>query len=245
MEYHDRPMVEGIDMVSRIHGRFKGTGLILPASQRKIYEKLRDKFAEDVKAWSGYPKHIYKPNVIDVGCGLGIGTNILSHEAQFTWGIDKSPENVAYARQMFERNSNNIYYTPQVTFDTVDIMSEARGMATFDYVACIEVIEHIPREQADYLLHFLKRLCKKDKKGRYIEDASRTVVYLSTPNRRNPKLGQETPINEHHCYEMTADEAYALLTKHFKAVTVLNEDFEPQELGTEQSPLVYKLEMPL
>ena len=33
----------------------------------------------------------------------------------------------------------------------------------FDYVVCVEVIEHIPRESAEGLLAFLNRFVKKNK----------------------------------------------------------------------------------
>ncbi len=243
--YVERPMAPELDLISRMHGRFKGMGIIMPEPQRKIYENITKVFLEDVKKWRGYPKTIHKPTVVDVGCGLGVGTNILSKEAQFAWGIDSNMESVSFARQLFERNPNNIYYTPQVSFDTIDVTKEPRELADFDYVVCIEVIEHIPSAEAESLLKFLNRFIKKDKKGNQLTDDSRTKIYLSTPNRNSPRLQKDTPRNEHHCFEPTASEMYAFLTKHYQAVTVLDENLVPQELGTEASPLVYKLELPL
>lgn len=243
--YAERPPAEGLDLVTRCHGRFKGTQLVMPASQRTIYEKIKDSFVEDVKRWPSFPKTIHKPTVVDVGCGLGVGTNILSQEAAFAWGIDSNAESISYAAQMFARQPNNIYYTPQLTFDVVDATDEPRGLATFDYVVCVEVVEHIPRAEAPKLLAFLNRFCKKNKNGSYVEDATRTVVYLSTPNRNSPKIQKDTPRNEHHCYEPNAAEMYAFLTERYKFVTVLDENLVPQELGTEATPLVYKLEVPI
>ncbi len=243
--YVQRPVATGLDLVSRIHGRFKGTGQAMPASQRKIYTKIMKSFLEDVKKYRGFPKTIHRPSVVDVGCGIGIGTNILSQEAQFAWGIDSNTESIEFARQMFERLTNNIYYTPQVTFDVVDATHEPRELSDFDYVVCIEVIEHIPATEAESLLRFLNRFVKKDKKGRQIVDESRTKIFLSTPNRNSPKIQKDTPRNEHHCYEPTAGEMYAFLTQHYRAVTILDENFVPQDLNTEATPLVYRLEMPI
>jgi len=115
----------------------------------------------------------------------------------------------------------------------------------FDYVTCIEVIEHIPSASAENLVRFLNRFVKKDKKGQYIKDDSRTKIFLSTPNRNSPRLQKDTPFNEHHCFEASAGEMYEFLTKHYEFVTVYNENFEPQELNTENTPLVFKLECPL
>jgi|GEM_PF-1797410 len=244
--YTDREPASELDLLSRIHGRFKGAGEVMPSAQRDIYLNLVKVLAQSTAKKYGFPKHINKSTIVDVGCGCGIGTNLLSREAQFAWGIDNNDESICYARQMFERPvQQNIYYTSQVTFDTIDILSDSREFMQFDFVACIEVIEHLPREKADDLLRALRRFVKKDKRGNWESGEDRTVVYLSTPNRLNPRLGKDTPINPHHCYEMTPSEAYTLFTRHFKAVTVLNKDFELRELNTEDSPLVYKLEMPL
>lgn len=238
-------MAPELDLISRMHGRFKGTGFVMPEAQRKIYEGIKNYFIQDVKNYRGFPKTIHRPSVVDVGCGVGIGTNILSQEAQFAWGIDSNAESIKFANQCFARLQNNIYYTPQVTFDVIDATNESRGLSEFDYVACIEVIEHIPRDQAEALIKFLNRFVKRNKREEYITDDSRTKIFLSTPNRNNPRLQKDTPFNEHHCYEASAGEMYDFLTKHYGAVTVYNSDFEPQELSTEASPLVFKLENPL
>jgi len=239
------PATEGLDLPSRIHGRFKGTGLVMPASQRKIYENMTKFFVEDVKSYRGFPKTIHKPMVVDVGCGCGIGANIMSQEAQFVWGIDTNKESINYARQMFERQPNNIYYTPQLTFDVIDVNDEPREMMQFDYITCIEVIEHIPSQSAENLIKFLNRLVKKDKQGQYIKDNSRTKIFLSSPNRNSPKIQKDTPFNEHHCYEANAQEMYEFLTKHYEYVTIYNENLDLCELSTEDTPLLFKLENPL
>lgn len=243
--YTDRPMAEELDLISRMHGRFKGTGLIMPHTQRRIYESLRDSFQEDVKKMPGFPKRITRPTVVDVGCGVGVGANILSREAEFVWGIDSNAESISYATQCFAREKNNIYYTPQVSFDVVDALDEPREFMHFDYVACIEVIEHIPRDQAVSLLKFLNRFVRKEKNGAWAEGADRTRIFLSTPNRNSSTLQQDTPRNEHHCYEPTAGEMYEFLIQHYRHVTVLNAAFVPQDLDTTDTPLVYKLEIPL
>lgn len=243
--YTERPMAPELDLISRMHGRFKGTGTIMPVSQMKIYKNLTKFMVEDVKNFRGFPKIIHKPSVVDVGCGVGVGTNILSQEAQFAWGIDSNEESIRFASQMFERLQNNIYYTPQVTFDVVDATDEPRELKEFDYVACIEVIEHIPRTESDSLIKFLNRFVKRDRHGNMITDDSRTKIFVSTPNRNSPHLQKDTPRNEHHCFEASASELYDYFIQHYAYVTIYDENFVPQDLNTEASPLVYKLENPL
>ena len=243
--YIERPMAPELDLPSRIHGRFKGTGFVMPEAQRNIYKNMTKFFVEDVKSYKGFPKTIHKPSVVDVGCGCGIGANIMSQEAQFVWGIDSNKESISFATQMFERLPNNIYYTPQVTFDVIDVNEEPREIMQFDYVTCIEVIEHIPSQSAEGLIKFLNRLVKKDKQGQYIKDNSRTKIFLSTPNRNSPKLQKDTPFNEHHCFEATASEMYTFLTQHYEYVTIYNSNLDLCELNTEDSPILFKLENPL
>ena len=243
--YKERPMAPELDLVSRMHGRFKGSGFIMPEPQRNIYRNITKFFIEDIKGYRGFPKIIHRPMVVDVGCGVGIGTNILSQEAEFAWGIDSNKESINFAQQAFERLKNNIYYTPQVTFDVVDATNESRELREFDYIVCVEVIEHIPRSEAESLLRFLNKMVKRGKNNVIIEDNSRTKIFLSTPNRNSPHLQKDTPKNEHHCFEASPGEMYEFLTKHYKYVTILDENLEPQDLTTEASPLVYKLEIPI
>lgn len=244
-EYKERDPAPELDLISRLHGRFKGIGRVMPAPQRCIYENLKNQFLEDIKLVRGFPKIIHRPTVVDVGCGVGIGANILSQEAEFVWGIDSNKESIEFAKQMFTRNKNNIYYTPQITFDVIDVLNEPREMMTFDYVACVEVFEHIPRTGSLDLLEFLNRFVHKDKLGNWKEGTDRTRIYLTTPNRNNPNLQKDTPRNEHHCFEPTPGEMYEYLVQHYKYVTVMSAAFELQELNTSESPIVYKLEIPL
>jgi len=244
-QYQERKEI-AIDMVSRLLDRFKNTRKVMPDEQRTVYGNLAIEMQNVTKQYRGYPKHIHKPTVVDVGCGLGIGSNILSQEAQFVWGIDKSELSVDFAKQMFSREPNNIYYTPQVTFDVVDVLEEPREVMWFDFVTCVEVIEHIPREKAEELVTALNRFVKRDKKGGgYITNDERTRIYVTTPNRNSPDIQDNTPRNEHHCYEATAGEMYQFFTKHYQAVTVYDVNMQPQELNTTATPLVFKLENPL
>ena len=217
--YHENDEVEELDLVSRCHGRFKGTGEVMPAPQRLIYEAIKKDLVAMTMADLQYPKFLWKPKVVDVGCGIGIGSNILSQEADYVWGIDKSDENVRFAKQMFERQKNNLYYSAQLTFDVIDAVNEPRELAKFDVATCIEVIEHF--KNPDLLMKFLKRFDKK--KG------SPTVYYISTPNR-NAWAGTERankPLNPHHVREVDYWVLYDMMKQYFKEVEILDEKLQP------------------
>lgn len=230
-EYQENDEVEDIDMVTRVHGRFKGTGWVMPEKQFVLYNAMKDWIREHcVTKNAQFPKFIWKPKAIDVGCGLGIGANILSQECDYVLGIDKNEENIRYAQQMFARQKNNVYWAPQVDFMVSDVYAETREFMKFDMVFCIELIEHL--KDFAPLLELLKRLTK-----------SNGLVFISSPNR-NAWKGEaraKKPLNEHHVREHTADEFVALLEKHgFKNIELYNHKFEPVGKDTTETPIVAK-----
>lgn len=232
-EYIERPEAHELDLLSRIHGRFKGTGLVMPAAQRAIYEAITARLAHDIGENAHYPKFVYKKTVVDVGCGAGIGTNILGREAKFAWGIDMNEESISYAKQMFERMPSNLYTSPQISFDVVDVRNFPRETMKFDYACCIEVIEHVDDWKS--VLLFLNRLSNPQ-----------TTVFISSPNRNAPHLGKTTPNNEHHVREWTAGEFYDVLTAHYQHVTLWKHDLTKKvDLDSETTPIVAECKTPL
>jgi len=217
---------------------------VLYPPTKAIYEYIRNSCIDIVKNHPQYPKFNWKPKIADIGCGGGFGTYILSHEADFAWGIDISPTSIHWAKTIYEKHKNKYYYSSQITFDVIDVRDEPREIQYFDIVACVELIEHID----DYVkvLDFLKRLCKRHKKtGEIVQPPDATIVYISSPNRNFPKMGQEQAKNNKHVREWTAGELYGILVKHFKHVMLLDHNGEPQELDTKTAVLLYKCEVPL
>ena len=227
--YQENPEMEEIDMVSRMHGRFKGIGLVMPEPQRVLYTAIKDWFRNECVIKNiQYPKFIWKPTVADVGAGLGVGANILSQEADYVLGIDKSEENVKFASQLFTREKNNIYWTPQLDFMVADTASETREFMKFDFVVCVEVFEHLK----DYrkLLEFLKKLMKP-----------KSVLFLSTPNRNSDKIAKDKPLNEHHVFEPTSQEFKGMLSPYFSNIQLLDCSLQPVPDDTMITPVVAKI----
>lgn len=220
--YVENEEVDEIDLVSRSHGRFKGMGIVMPDAQRKIYEAIRDYCRNEfVTKHIQYPKFIWKPKVIDIGMGLGIGTNILSQEADYVLGTDKNEENVRWASQMFSRQKNNMYWSPQIDFMVSDVKTDDREYMKFDVVACIEVIEHF--KDISPLIQFIKNVSKKE-----------TAIFISTPNR-NAWKGQERakrPLNIHHVKEYTSSEFKDILSESFASVEIYDSELKGRECET-------------
>lgn len=241
---HDERDYRNENQWQRNMDMFKRTKIeVLYPTTRIMYEYIRDTCIDHVKNHPQYPKFIWKPKICDVGCGGGIGSNILSQEADFVWGIDIAEPSIKFAKVMFTRHKNNIYYNPQLTFDVVDIRDEPRELMAFDILVCIEVIEHI--DDYNTVLNFLKRLCKKDKHGDHLEPPAGTIVYISSPNRNALRKSGKKPYNRRHVREWAPDELYAVLVKHFKYVILRNPEGEPQELNTMCPHLLFQCEVPI
>ncbi len=222
---------------------FRKCGRILYPDTSSIYKYIRNICIDQVKCHPQYPKFQWKPKICDVGCGGGYGSYILSHEADFVWGIDMSENNINWCKQVYEKHKNNIYYSSQLTFEVIDIRNEPRELMAFDIVACVEVIEHI----SDYekTLSFIKRLCKKEKNGVFREPPQATIVYISSPNRNHPKIGEMNPKNKRHVREWTPPELYKILTEHFKYVTLMDIKGEAKGLDMKNAVMLFKCECPI
>lgn len=205
------------------HPKGKKHGVLLYYPQRNMYTFIKNYCMKKAMEHPQYPKYIWKPKIVDVGCGSGVGANILSQEADFVWGIDKNEWSIEFAKEAFTREKNGIYYSSQLTFDVIDIMKDTREFMAFDVVVAIEVIEHIWDVQG--FLNQIKRFTKKDKRGNVIKDHP-TEFFISTPNRAHAKLRKDRPENIFHCREWTKTEFETLLKKHFENVEILNQKGE-------------------
>jgi 2-polyprenyl-3-methyl-5-hydroxy-6-metoxy-1,4-benzoquinol methylase len=210
---------------------FQKNGVLLWKPTRRMYTLIKDRCIDKVTHHPQYPKFIWKPKIVDVGCGSGVGANVLSQEADMVWGIDKNQTSIRFAKEAFERVKNGIYYSGQLTFDYIDIMEEERELMKFDVVVAIEIIEHID----DYKF-FLKQIITKFDNKR-LEDA--TEYYISTPNRNNKSIRDDSPYNKFHVREWTSEEFYNVLSEFFKDIQFANSDGDPIEgYTTEHTPLL-------
>lgn len=181
------------DLVAELHQKFCSTGDVLFPPQRQIYDNI----SRRVLHHSGM--------VGEVGCGLGIGTNMLDAE-----GYDIAPKQIAFARLVF----------PSRHFHVHDITKGAVG--PYDVMVALEIIEHV--EETEAAVENLKA-------------STKTTLYLSTPNRNHPQLGNFRANNDHHVKEYTPDEMLEFfpgaIIRHPISWAIL-------PATTEFSPLVYE-----
>lgn len=224
--YKPNPMQEEIDMVKRNMALYMKHQIWLWKPTRSMYEFIRDSFIDIVKSHPQYPKFIWKPLVCDIGCGTGLGSNIISQEADFVWGIDKNADSVRFANEMFARKKNNIYYTPEIRFDVIDIENPPPNVdMKFDTVVAIEIFEHLT--DPENLLKFIKHILYPH-----------GIAWISTPNRNNKHIGKVHPTNKYHTMEMTSQEFTAVLKKYFGSVQLYNSIGEPCGDDTNHTPIL-------
>lgn len=209
------------DWVTRVARRFNEIGILVPPIQRHLYESIE-------KEW------VSGKTVIDMGCGLGIGSNILSHHARAVWGIDVNEWNINFATQAFKR--------PNLDFEVYDIENPpTRGVAPFEVVVMCEVIEHLVDVEKGL------RVFKS-----FFSDKLNTVGFITCPNIGNEEIKERDAANELHLHHWNAGEFYELLIQHFGQVTLYDAEkldrwtIDETVGGDSKAPLIVaKVETPL
>src|SRR3954468_23120121 len=138
--------------------------------------------------------------VIDMACGEGYGSDVLSHTAASVGGVDATPEAHEHARLRYAR--------PHVRFarDLVETFDEPA-----DAVVFLQTIEHV--RNPDEVLERFRTL---------IADSHAPMVVISTPNVLTlAPAGAERSGNPWHVKEYRPDEFRALCAAHFAHVECL------------------------
>ena len=213
-------------------------GKLLWYPQRNMYTFIKNYCIQKAMNHPQYPKYIWKPKIVDVGCGSGVGANIMSQEADFVWAIDKNEWSIEFCKEAFERVKNGIYYNPQLTCDIFDIIKDTRETMKFDIVVAIEVIEHI--EDTDkFLRSIIDKFTKKDKRGDVHIPAEATEFFISSPNRNFHKIRKDRPENPFHVREWAAQEYVGLLRQYFEEVSLMNQKGEPVPEDTVADEVIF------
>jgi len=133
--------------------------------------------------------------VIDMACGEGYGSDLLSRSAAAVVGVDANPDAHEHATARYTR--------PGLRFERDMIQTFAQPA---DAIVFLQTIEHVP-EPGELLEHFKR-----------ISD----VAYISTPNVLTlAPPGAERSGNPWHVHEYRAEEFRALLREHYAHVEIL------------------------
>src|SRR3989344_6265758 len=172
---------------------FTGERCILGNSDKLLEEEHIDRYRFAL----GY---VNDKVVLDIACGSGYGSKLLSAKAKEVIGVDVSKESIEYARKNFHAknvkfqlgDATNLYFIKDNSLDAV---------------ISFETIEHIYKYEN--FLNEIKRVLKK--RGTFI---------VSTPNKRYSSNNLEKPRNQFHVIEFYIFEFNSLLLKYFSDVEI-------------------------
>ena len=145
-------------------------------------------------------------DVLDIACGEGYGSALLSTRAQSVVGVDISDAAVAHARQAYSDKTNLRYELGSATAIPVPT-------ASMDVAVSFETVEHLLQQEE--MLAELRRVLKPD-----------GLLIMSSPNKK-VYSDDRNYSNEYHVKELYFDEFDSLLKTQFEAITYLG-----QRLGT-------------
>ncbi|MCR8560186.1 class I SAM-dependent methyltransferase [Mucilaginibacter sp. BJC16-A38] len=147
-----------------------------------------------------YVKH---KTVLDIASGEGYGSNLLSREAQFVFGVDIDAEAVAAAEAKY--GSSKISFL-QGSADEIPVET-----GTIDVVVSFETLEH--HDKHEEMLAEIKRVLKPG-----------GLLIMSSPDKKyyTDVTGY---VNKFHVRELYADEFRALISRYFKHGAFLNQRF--------------------
>lgn len=133
--------------------------------------------------------------VLDVGCGLGYGMDIMSARASEVHGVDVDEKAVKYATK--HAKSNNPKISQIKVYDGYNLPYKDNE---FDVITCVDVLEHV--EDYDRFIDELLRVSKR-------------AVLISTPNRRPEYTNPDgTPKNYWHLREWIHQELDEIVRSH-------------------------------
>jgi len=140
--------------------------------------------------------------VLDIACGEGYGSNLLSKTAQSVSGVDIAVTVIEHATKKYK--SSNL------SFSTGSVERIPFADQHFDCVVSFETLEHT--DQHEQMLAEVKRVLKPG-----------GLLLISTPDKKiyTDKTGYQNPFHKKELYE---EEFTALLSRHFINHTIYSQN---------------------
>lgn len=157
--------------------------------------------ADHLKAYEFVTPFCMNKKVLDVGCFIGIGEEILASSAKEIIAIDADDKALEFARH------NTL--APNVRFEKIDARDLPFPNETFHIAIAFHLIEHIPPKEVKIFLHEIKRVLKND-----------GILFITTPNRKFRLRFLQPPYNLEHYQEFTAKKLLKILQAIFDDVEI-------------------------
>lgn len=158
---------------------------------------------EHLHRYSIVNEYIEKKVILDIACGEGYGSNIMSETAEFVYGVDIDQSTIELASQKYKKH--NLKY---LKGDATKIPLQDHSV---DVVISFETIEH--HDQHEKMMFEIKRVLKHD-----------GVIIISTPDKLYysdiPKF-----TNKFHVKELYKEEFSNMITAYFSKVQILRQKY--------------------
>jgi SAM-dependent methyltransferase len=189
-----------------VTGKLESTGeRYLPFSNPIIYDL--EIHYEHLHRYYFASRFVRGKEVLDLGCGEGYGSNILSKYAKYVIGIDYDKKIINHASRKYRKR--NLKFIQALATNISDLNGKK-----FDVIVCFETIEHL--EDHDILLSEIRNVLKNT-----------GILIISTPDKRvygKRARAKRQPSNIYHKKELSCDEFAYLLRNKFKHVSFFGQN---------------------
>lgn len=159
--------------------------------------------------WVKEKFNLKNKKILDLGCGSGYGSKILSKNEKLIIGADYSKHSINYAKKKY--NSEKIFFVTLDACSKKEIEKKLKK-SYFDLIISFDVIEHL--EKYFDFLENITYLIKKE-----------GVVIIGCPNRLQ-RFNWNREWEPHHIQEFTPYQLKKLLGFYFKDVKLVSQDFK-------------------
>lgn len=157
-------------------------------------------------------------NILEVGCGSGLGSIFLSQHCNHVTGIDTKLTEILEGKKINNRNNLDLLHQDLFNFSPSE---------KFDVIVAIDVIEHLTKEQGDKLLNRMSKLLK-----------STGMLIIGTPSIYSyPYQGPLSRASHIKCYDKI--ELIDLIENHFSRTIAYSMNDEIVHTGHDKMAWYY------
>lgn len=179
--------------------KFTGEQLIPGLTKKRLVDEHENRYFFATK-------YAQDKKVLDIACGTGYGSSILSKVANSVVGVDISGDSIKFAKDNYSYK-NLEFIKSSATDDIFDKQS-------FDLICSFETIEHLNKNDREVYLYNIHRWLKND-----------GILLLSTPNKKITSPFTKKPLNKYHIIEFTRKGLISEVNDYFSVIDFYGQRF--------------------